>query len=103
MKNKIGLFAIGNFIAMFAFAIFIAVSFFVFSIYGMGLAKTFGDAKGGVIVYDEDKVEIGNVMNYTDEDYVDLIEARFFVQQEEIVNVALERSRNEKVIEEVLA
>ncbi len=87
---------LGSFLAMFAAAIAIAIIFFFYSFYGMGLAKTVSDSKGGVVVYDENQVEIGNVLNYTSSDYVNLVKTRFFIEEGKSLSVALQESEYEK-------
>lgn len=92
-KGKRG--QLGSFFAMFFAAIAIAIILFFYSFYGMGLAKTVSDSKGGVVVYDENQVEIGNVLNYTS-DYVNLTKVRFFVEEGRNLSIALQESGYER-------
>ena len=86
--NKRGIFGVGSAIAQFVSVLAIAIILLVFVFYGSGLAKTFGKTKGGLIVYDEDKIEIGNVLNYSD-DYVSLTKARFLLEEGKSLDEAL--------------
>lgn len=62
-----------------AFFAFIAIALiFALLFVSAKMSSTFSENKGGLIVYDEDKVEIGNVLDYMDE-YVELTDARFLV------------------------
>ncbi len=79
---------LGGFLAMFAAAIAIAIILFFYVFYGIGLAKTVSDFKGGMVIYNESQVEIGNVFNYTNR-YVNLTRVRFLVAGRESLDVAL--------------
>jgi len=93
--GKRGQLGIGSFLSMFVAAIAIAIILFFYAFYGMGLAKTFDKAKGGVVVYDEEGVEIGNVLNYTD-DYINLTKVRFLVETGKDLDDALVEGGYEK-------